>query len=80
MIKKIIELTFSASNVHGVVDDNNNSYRNMVMDMMKMNQDHVGECPIIDEEPDANATRFFDLLKDFDGLFGMVAQNTINYW
>jgi hypothetical protein len=68
MIEKMVELTFSASIVHGVVDDNNNSYRNMVMDVMRMNQDHVGECLIIDEEPNANATSFFDILKDYDEL------------
>ena len=64
----MVELTFSASIVHGVVDDNNNSYRNMVMDVMRMNQDHVGECLIIDEEPNANTTSFFDILKDYDEL------------
>jgi hypothetical protein len=30
--------TSSASNVHGVVNDNSNPYRNMVMDAMRMNQ------------------------------------------
>jgi hypothetical protein len=30
------------------------------MDAMKC------ECSIIDEEPNANATRFFDILKDFN--------------
>jgi hypothetical protein len=38
----------------------------MVMDAMRMNQSHVGQCSIVDEEPNADATRFFDLLKDFD--------------
>ena len=36
------------------------------MDVMTMNQGHVGQCSIIDEEPNTNATRFFDLLKDSD--------------
>jgi len=80
MIEKMVGLTFSASNVHWVVDDNNNSYRNMVIDVMRMNQNYVGKCPIIDEEPNANATRFFYFLKDFNELLGMVAQNIINYW
>jgi hypothetical protein len=41
MIEKMVGSTFSASNVHEVVDDNNNPYRNMVMDVMRMNQGHV---------------------------------------
>ena len=28
----------NASNMHGVVNDNNNPYKNMVMDVMRMNQ------------------------------------------
>jgi len=38
----------------------------MIMDAMKMNCGDVGECSIIDEEPNTDATRFFDLLKDSD--------------
>ena len=45
--------------MHGVVDDNSNSYRNMVMDAMRMNQSHDGQCPIVDEEPNADVARFF---------------------
>jgi hypothetical protein len=52
--------------VHGFVDDNNNSYRNMIMDAMRMSQGYAGECSIVDEEPNANTTRFLDLLKDFN--------------
>ncbi|KAL9360613.1 hypothetical protein Peur_048736 [Populus x canadensis] len=66
MVERVIGLTSSASNVHIVVNDNNNSYRNMVMDAMRMNQGNVNQCPIIEEEPNADATRFFNLLKDFD--------------
>jgi hypothetical protein len=36
----------------------------MVMDAMKMNQGNGSQCPIAEEEPNADATRFFDLLKD----------------
>jgi hypothetical protein len=45
--------------VHGVVDDNSNSYRNMVMDVMRMNHGYVSQCPIVDEESNANTSRFF---------------------
>jgi hypothetical protein len=68
MIERVVGSTSSASNVHEVVNDNSNSYRNMVMDAMRMNEGNVSQCPIIEEEPNAYATRFFDLLKDFDLL------------
>jgi hypothetical protein len=38
--------------------------RNMVMDAMRMSEGNVREYPIVEEEPNADATRFFDLLKD----------------
>jgi len=66
MVERVVESTSSASNVHEVVNDNSNPYRNMVMDSMRMNEGNVSQYPIIDEEPNANATRFFDLLKDSD--------------
>jgi len=52
--------------VHEVVNDNINPFRNMVMDVMRMNQGNVNQCSIVEEEPNADATRFFYLLKDFD--------------
>ena len=58
--------TSSSSNVHEFVDDYNNPYRNMIMDAMRMNQDYDDQCPIIDEESNADATRFFELLKESD--------------
>jgi hypothetical protein len=36
------------------------------MDTMRMNQGYVVQCPIIDKELNADATMFFDLLKDSD--------------
>jgi len=62
----VVGSTSSASNVHEVANDNTNPYWNMVMDAMRMNQGNVSQCPIIEEEPNADATRFFDLLKDSD--------------
>ena len=61
MVERMVGSTCSASNVHGVVDENN---KNMVMDVMRMNQGYVSQCPIIDGELNTNATKFFDLLKD----------------
>jgi len=60
----VVGSTSSACNVHEVVNDNSNPYRNMVMNAMRMNQGNVSQCPIIEEEPNADTTRFFDLLKD----------------
>jgi hypothetical protein len=36
------------------------------MDAMRMSEGNVRECPIVEEEPNADAARFFDLLKDSD--------------
>jgi hypothetical protein len=41
----------------------------MVMDAMRMNRNYPGEgsCNIpLDEEPNINAAKFFDFLKDLD--------------
>ena len=56
----------SANNVYGVINDNINPYRNMVLDAMRMNQGNVSQCLIVEEESNANAAMFFDLLKDSD--------------
>jgi hypothetical protein len=68
MIKRMAGSTSSTSNVHGVETDNSNPYKTMVMDAMRINQGHAGQYRIIDEEPNADATNFFFLLKDFDKL------------
>jgi len=54
-VERMAESTSSASNVHGVVNDNNNPYMNMVMDAMRNNQGNDSQCPIIEEEPNADA-------------------------
>ena len=48
------------------IDDNSNPYRNMIINAMRMNQGYTGQCPMVDEEPNADATKFFDLLKHSD--------------
>jgi len=69
MVERMVGLTSSASNVHGVVNDNSNPYRNMVMDATRMNQGNINQCSIIiEEEHTADAAGFFDLLKDSDEL------------
>ena len=37
--------------VHGVLDDNSDPYRNMVIDATGMNQGHAGQCLIVDKKP-----------------------------
>jgi hypothetical protein len=69
MLEKMVGSTSSSRNIYGFVNDNNNSYRSMVMDAMRMNRDYPGEgsCNIpLDEEPNINAAKFFDFLKDLD--------------
>ena len=41
MEETVVGFTSSASNVHEAANDNTNSYRNMVMDAMRMNQGNV---------------------------------------
>jgi hypothetical protein len=64
----MVDLTSNSSNMHEVVDDNSNHYRSMVIDALRMNQGYASECSIVDEEPNAQAIRFFELLKDSDKL------------
>jgi len=52
--------------VQGFINFATSIPRNMVMDAMRMNQGNVSQCPIVEEEPNADAARFFDLLKDSD--------------
>jgi len=64
MVERVVGSTSSASNMHEVVNDNSNPYGNMVMDAMRMNQGNVNQCSIVEEEPNADAVRFCDMLKD----------------
>jgi len=66
MVERVVGLTSSASNMHEVGNKNSNRYRNMVMDAMRMSEGNASEFPNIEEEPNADAARFFDLLKDSD--------------
>jgi hypothetical protein len=59
MLKRIIGTTPSSSNKHEVLDDNNNHYRSMVMDAMRINHSYLDESLRVDEEPNIDAVRFF---------------------
>jgi hypothetical protein len=41
-----------------VANDKSNPYRNMFRDELRMNEGNVSQCPIIEEEPNADAARF----------------------
>jgi hypothetical protein len=66
MVERVVGSTPSASNIHEVGNENSNPYRNMVMDAMRMSEGNTSEFPNIEEEPNADAVKFFDLLKDSD--------------
>jgi len=66
MVGKIASSTSTSSNVHEVVDDNCNPYKSMTINAMRMNQSYVGHWSIIDDEPNTDTTKFFELLKDSD--------------
>jgi hypothetical protein len=39
-----------------------------MMDAMRMNHGYTSKCSSVDEEPNVNAVRFFELLKESDEL------------
>jgi hypothetical protein len=80
MGERVVGSTSSASNVHEVANDNTNPYKNMVIDAMRMNQGNVSQCPIVEKEPNADAARFFSLLKDSDKPLWDDCTNQVNYW
>jgi hypothetical protein len=81
IVERMVGSTSSFSNVYGIVDDNINHYRNMIMDVMRMNHSHVSQCSIVDEESNADATIFFFIFSNIlTNHYGMVAQITVNYW
>jgi len=62
----MIDSIFISSNIHEFADDNSNTYRSMIMDVIRMDHNYSGEgshnIPL-HEEPNVDATRFFELLK-----------------
>jgi len=62
----VVGSSSSASNMYEFENENGNPYRNMVMDVMRMSEGNVRKCTIVEEEPNADAARFFDLLRDSD--------------
>jgi hypothetical protein len=68
MLERNVGSTFSYSNKHEVVDDKNNHYKSMVMDAIIINHCYSSEGSCVDEEPNVDAAKFFELLIFFDKL------------
>jgi hypothetical protein len=66
MLERFVSSTSSSNIKQEVVDDNSNCYRSMVMDEMWINHGYSCKYSRVDEEPNIDTTRFFDLVKDFD--------------
>ena len=49
MVEMMIRSTSNSSDMHGVVDDNHNPYRNMIIDAKRMNHGYINKYLIIDE-------------------------------
>jgi len=79
MVERMVVSTSSSSNVHGVVYNNSNHYRNMIMDAMRMNQGHAGQCSIIDENLMETRPNLLIFCKILTNYYRMVAQITVNY-
>ena len=66
MLERMVDLTFSFINIHGFTDDNNNSYKSIVMNAMRMNQNYSSKCShniLLDEESNANAKPNVDTIR-----------------
>jgi hypothetical protein len=64
MIKRIVGSTSIFNNIHEVVNDDNNRYMSMMMNVMEINHSYLGEGLRVDKELNVDAIRFFQLLKD----------------
>jgi hypothetical protein len=80
IVERMVGSTSSASNVHWVVNHNSYPCRNIVMDMIRMNQGHVDQCPIIDEEINELRPGFLIFWKISTNYYGMVAKITVNHY
>jgi Tfp pilus assembly protein PilP len=43
MVERMVGSTSSNGNVHGIIDDNSNLYRNMIIDALGMNYGHADQ-------------------------------------
>lgn len=66
MLEMMINSNSSFSNIHEFVDNNNNPYRSVVMNAMRMNYDYSGDGSLdilLYKEPNLDTTRFFKTFK-----------------
>jgi hypothetical protein len=69
MLEKIISLISSFIDLYEVVDDNSNHYRSMVINGIWINHVYSGldsHNILLNEKPNVNTVRFFELLKGSD--------------
>jgi hypothetical protein len=59
MLKRIIGLASSSSNIYKVINDNSNYYKSMIIDAMRINYDYSSKCLCFNEEPNIDATKVF---------------------
>jgi len=59
MLKIMVGSTSSSSNIYGVIDNNSNRYRSMVIDAMRINHGYSSESSHVDDEPNVDETRLF---------------------
>jgi hypothetical protein len=60
MLERIVDLTCNSSNIHEVIYDNNNHYRSIVIDAIRMNHDYLSESSQVDEELNIDASVFLN--------------------
>jgi hypothetical protein len=46
ILERVVGSTSTSSNIHEVIDDNNNHYRSMVMDAMRINYGYSGKVHV----------------------------------
>jgi hypothetical protein len=59
MLKIIVSSTSCSSNIYGVINDNSNRYRSMVIDATWMNHGYSSESSHVNKEPNVDETRLF---------------------
>jgi len=81
MIKRIVGSTSIYSNIHEVVNDDNNRYMSMMMNVMEINHSYLGEGLRVDKELNVDAIRFFQLLKDSNKPWwdGYINKNKLSF-
>jgi hypothetical protein len=59
MLERIVGSTSPSRNIYEIVDDNNNCYKSMMINLMRMNYSYSSESLCVYEEPNIDVVRFF---------------------